>query len=47
MTDVWDTVSAHIRLPRMFLSMDYLYEITDRTSYLWPPLYEIYLLYWG
>ena len=26
MIDVWDTVSAHIHLPKMLLSTDYLYE---------------------
>ena len=26
MINVWDTVSAHIHIPRMFLSVDYLYK---------------------
>ena len=38
-------VSAHIHPPRMNLSMDYLFEKTDWTSYLGSLVYEIYILY--
>ena len=47
MINMWDIVSALNHLPRMFLSTDYLFEKMDWTSYFGPPLYGIYILYWG
>ena len=47
MNDVWDSVSAHIYLPGMFLYTGYLYEKKnpDWTSYLGPYLYMRFTYY--